>query len=745
MKIRAFERELKIMPIIVEAVASIVTGFLVLFWGWVWLSNELYQFDVFTRIRNELLPEKRIMQRFDKFLFIDLDPDSYLILRDLPDVEDPELWMAAETLQVVSETARRYPDRRFVLGFDIAFFGSEKGSISKVRAGAGTASDTGPTAGRGPEVKEVEADIKVLLTRLGNIPENLYVVLGSRIVNNGPDTYAFPRSDYLMQEIYLYGRAQQELVKKGGSADRPEKVKSIMKVKNLLGNRIFLGAMNYITGTIRSSGRDRNEIKAAVGYYPSFVGESSSAGGYLPALPFLMYLLGEGDSKLLQQNLSLGEHGFVTTEFPDIHNFSGLRYYDFHTSRDVTELPIYRRLRDYSPKIAQLVSGLRSPESEQGEAPAIVPRRGGGNETTYIFSGYSTMAAAVLGGDFEDVIVPAGAVRNPMTGEVLPVSGIIAHMTALENLLNREKISRIGLPVQIITAVIIAFFVFLFAWRTSLIKSIIGLLGGSAVLFLFGFLLFYPLRLFFPLKIPFISLIITWVGVVIFRFIYSLNLADFYSRLSGRFFNAEKLSGTTATEWYKPRLVPKGFVLLLQPGQLPDIESLSTENAEGYAEIIGDLTQTVFDIIEKHGGGHDNLGSGIIGIWGVFGETEAKEKPILKTASECFAALPEMRAGVERKFPGYGAGITFDIYIHYCSFYFGAVRTGGSQNIIIGGNEIIEAQKKMQMAGRDRKNSLTLSSAFVTKASQEEPQFSAGNRWLGIDESVIITVEDEDG
>ena len=736
MKIRGFEKELRIMPIVVEAVASIVTGFLVLFWGWVWLSNELYQFDVFTRIRNGLLPEDRISQRFDKFLFIDLDPDSYLILRDLPEVEDPELWMAAETLQVVSEKARNHPETRFVLGFDIAFFGSEKGSISTKRAG--------PAGDRGPGGNEVEPDMKVLLTRLGSIPENLYVVLGSRIVNNGPETYVFPRSDYLMQEIYLYGRTQQELVKKGRPADSPEKVKTIMKVKNLLGDRIFLGAMNYITGTIRSSGRDRNEIKAAVGYYPAFVGKSSMAGGYLPALPFFMYLLGEKDPELFKQNLSLGEYGFVTTALPDVPNYSELRYYDFHTSRDVTELPVYRRLRDYSPKIERLVSKLRTGEEKQERGSDILPPGSAAEKTIYIFSGYSTMAATVLGGDFEDVIVPTGAAKNPMTGEVMPVSGIIAHMTALENLLNREKVSRVGLPAQIIAAVTMAFFVFLLAWRTSLIKSIIGLLTGSAALFVFGFLLFFPLRLFFPLKIPFISLIITWVGVVVFRFVYSLNLADFYSRLSGRFFNAEKLSDDTAAEWYKPRLVPKGFVLLLQPGQLPDIESLNSENAEGYAEIIGDMTQTVFTIIEKQGGGHDNIGSGIIGIWGVFGEAEANVKPIIKAAAECFAALPEMRAGIERKFPGYGAGITFDIYIHYCSFYFGAVRTGGSQNIIIGGNEIIEAQKKIQKASRDRQNSLTLSSAFTKKALEEEPVFFRENKWFGIDESVIITIEDED-
>ncbi len=235
--IRKYRKEIKLSPLFIETTVSILAGLFMLVWGVVFFSNAFYQYSLYTGIRNLFISQEQTQKNLSGIYCLGLDPKIKLILKD-GGVEATDYDLIADGVAAIGDYARAHPDRRIVIGVDYAFAASEgPGSFDR------------------------------LVEILAKIPENLFVVFGGVLIQE-PETISFLRPD-LIGDAILWE-----------AADRS-------KDQALL-DRIFMGNIHYLKGSIRSGFEGAEDVKAAVGYMPVFVygGDVSSL---FCSLPFSMY------------------------------------------------------------------------------------------------------------------------------------------------------------------------------------------------------------------------------------------------------------------------------------------------------------------------------------------------------------------------------------------------------------------------------------------------------------------------
>jgi len=436
LSIRKYRKEIKLSPLFSETTVSILAGLFMLIWGVIFFSNAFYQFSLFTSLRNAFISEEDAERQLAGIYCLGIDPEARLLMSD---AEEPatEYDLIADGVSVIAEYARAHPERRVVVGVDYAFAASE-----------------------GP------GSFDSLVEAVADTPENLFIVFGGVLIKE-PETITFLRPDLLADEIVFEAAFRSD-------------------DEGLL-DRLFLGNIHYLKGSIRSGFEGEEDIKAAVGYLPLYV-YGTDVSSLFSSLTLSMFLAGE-----VMERGEDGRYDYWTDFAMGLSRFdmdSGIEsrleertgrsigelvdfyYYNFFTDRNISDFKQhYLWLSNHSPRIdfslpIEDYFTQRLSVQLQLEGRSRTPSPG---RVEYFFIAPVQMPEFLLAeGEENDIIITPASGRNAFTYEVEAVDGVMAHITALANLRNNFFTNKApGWVSALLTALMIGG-VFLITWNNDL-------------------------------------------------------------------------------------------------------------------------------------------------------------------------------------------------------------------------------------------------------------------------------------
>ena len=604
-QIRKYQKEMKLSPLFIETTVSIFAGLFMLFWGIIFFSNKYYQFSIFTKLRNEFVSIEKEEQALSGIYCMGLDAKYELILRD-KNIDFTKYDMIADSISVISEYAEVHPEKRIVIGIDYAF-----------------------------TAKIGDNSFQRLILAVSNIPENLFIVFGGILLKQ-PENVAFLRPDLLETEL-IYPASD--------IAKDP-----------FLADRIFMANIHYIKGSIRSGFENEEEFKAALGYIPLYVHGQNISFLY-SSLPFCMYVVGEIMEKTEQgrydfwTDFAMGQVRFDSNtniqsriEQKVGKSFDELikpQSYNFFTNKNINAfkqnflwLSNHSLFIDFSLPLEKYFKFRIATQLElEGREMTATTRN-----IEYFFIAPVDVPEFLLGeGDTNDIIITPASKRDEFANEIESVSGVMAHIVALSNLLNKFYINTAPDWLFIIFSFLMVGGVFFISWNNDLFKTIfytfiliIFLIVLSFIFFLFG--------LFIPLSTPLALSVMVFALIAIGRFIYTTNKLELYELVASRVFSPSQMKKLKIMQekgdWRQAKIVQEGIIMAIFPKRLPDLGK-NDEEAGAYTKIYEKYLKIIFDIIARYGGSHDTLSmDGVLGFWNV---------PVWEEGSIsnfCFACMP---------------------------------------------------------------------------------------------------------
>ncbi|MBN2536068.1 MAG: hypothetical protein JXB88_24520 [Spirochaetales bacterium] len=671
--LKKYSKELRLSPLFIETSVSILAGLFMFIWGVIFFSNPLYQFSLFTKVRNAGISLTREEKFFSDIYCIGIDPEARMTLID-EEGSFTQFDLIADALNVINTYAETEKEKRIIIGIDYAF-----------------------------AVPESVRPFNNIRKALAAMPPNVFVVFGGLLVSR-PDTLTMFRSRLMEDQL----------------------IDPLYNVDSSLIDRIFVGSIHYDRGSIRSGFENEEDIKAAIGYYPLlYLGIKSFS-----SLPLAMYIAGE-----IMEQAEDGRYDFYTdfgeglSMFPDpegmnkklknrlgkdLGDLGRQLYYNFFTGKGIARFKNhFMWLSAVSPRFENSTMGLTNYFSMD-----IVKKEKSPSKTEYFFITQSVMPEFLLGeGEENDVIQTPATGKNPFTYENETVMGVMSHITALSNLKHRYFITQVPDWLMILVSCIVVIIVFIFSWSKDLGKS---MLFSILVVFLyvaFSFL-FFCLGFFLPVTNAFAFSLMVFGLVAILRFILTTNKYELYEMVASRVFSAnhmEKLRDQA--DWKQPKVIENAVILVLFPRKFPDFGK-TEEEAQHYTKIYDKFLSLVFKTIENNDGNHLVLSmDGILGFWNIPVKDEESEKKAFACARQCLSLVGEWQTYIDRFYKGKGQTYTasFDICLHWCDCYAGCIGTGNAINYSINGFGINFAIEATLFQTGDKLNTLFLSREFYKK------------------------------
>ncbi|MBN2443592.1 MAG: hypothetical protein JXJ04_19690, partial [Spirochaetales bacterium] len=399
--LRKYSRELRLSPLFIETSVSILAGLFMFIWGVIFFSNPLYQFSLFTKLRNSFLTPHRVESFLSDIYCIGIDPEARMALID-ESAENgfTQFDLIAEALKVINAYAETKKDKRIVIGVDYVF-----------------------------AVPESMKPFDNILNALIAMPPNVFVVLGGSLVKR-PDTLTTFRARLMNEQL----------------------IDPLYDIDASIIDHLFVGSIHYDRGSIRSGFDNEEDIKAAIGYYPIF----STGLKSFASLPLAMYIAGE-----VMEQQEDGSYDFYTdfgeglSMFIDMDNMNeklkkSLRknltnlehqlFYNFFTGHDISQFKKhFMWLSAVSPHFENSSMGL----SNYFNMPYIKKEETKG-DAEFFFITQSEMPEFFLSdGEPNDVILTPATGKNPFTYEYNTVMGVMSHITALSNLKHHYYVDQV--------------------------------------------------------------------------------------------------------------------------------------------------------------------------------------------------------------------------------------------------------------------------------------------------------------
>jgi class 3 adenylate cyclase len=681
MKLRPFQGEIKASPLIMETASSALAGLFLLLWGLLYFSNPLYQLSMFTKLRNAFISEDEVRSRFSGITCIAVDSERYLAAEE-EKVEGESLGAAKEkagaiSLRLVAEAlgqakshALANPDKKIVVGVDYAIVGNPGGALSDI------------------------------VRALDGMPDNLFVVFGGVLTSDATDTSTL-RANLLYERLILKA------------------------TKDEAGERnFFIGNLNILMSSVRSGAEEQAEMKAAVAHIPVLRTASST----FFSLPLTMFIVGEvmektteggwiydfrtdfGDGRSEYLKGGDFENRFQEKTGKSLAGMEDLLYYDFFTSKNVTELP--GRIINLSsisgshgkPGIDVYLQARNELDRSDRDSPSCVE---------YFFIASTGLPKYMLSGEkTNDEILTLASEENPYLYEPTAVYGVMAHMTALANIRDKSYISP-ALVASALAAFAVALSVFILAWMKKKIPGI--LLSTCAILaayLVLSFILFAAFGLFIQVKAGLVTATIAFSVVILIRFVYTMDREELYETLAAKVLSPSQARRLSADPNARKPMVVKGVaILVLFPHKLPPLGS-SREDAEKYESVHEKYLQLATATMERHDGGRMPLHmDGIVGFWGVPFEAPEGLACAWDCAKDFMRQVPEWRKIVRDAY-GDDVDASFDICLHSCSCYAGCLDNGISRSYALSGEELNATIARTHAASRDEHSSLLMSATI---------------------------------
>jgi hypothetical protein len=690
--LRKYQKEIKLSPLFIETTVSILAGLFMLIWGVIFFSNAFYQYSLFTGVRNLFISNETIQRHLAGIYCLGLDPKIELVLEDR-ELEFTDYDLIADGIEVIGDYARAHTNRRIVIGVDFAFAASE-----------------------GPD------SFDRLIDTLAWIPENLFVVFGGVLIQE-PETISFLRPDLLGDTILLEAAER--------SKDRA------------LLDRIFLGNIHYLKGSIRSGFEGEEDIKAAVGYMPLFV-YGRDVSSLFCSLALSMLIVGEvmesGDDGRYDfwTDFAMGLSGFdlergIEARLEEktgrnIQRLVDLYYYNFFTKKNISDFKQnFLWLSNHSTYLE-----LSTPIDEYFRQRIEVQLKLEGRsrieppgDVEYFFVAPVRKPEFLLGeGEQNDIIITPASGRNAFTYEVETVDGVMAHITALSNLRNRFFTTQASGWVKAVFYFLLVGSVFLITWNNDLFRglllsvaALLVIIGIDFILFLFG--------LFVPLKTPLAISVMVFGLVSIARFMYTTKRQELYSMLASRVFSPSQMKklmeSKDSQDWQKEKIIEDGVIMVLLPKRLPSLGK-TDEEAEHYTRVYERYLDLVFETIERYGGSHDMLSmDGVLGFWNVPIWEEGSDERAFLCAKECLGLVNKWQVFIDQQYGDVDERYTaaFDICLHRCAFYAGCLGTGEIKNYALSGPEVNFAISAAQSQIKDERSTIQMTETFAEKLKEK--------------------------
>jgi len=439
---------------------SFLIGLLFLLWGIIILSNQFYLLSCYTHIQNFIFGEKRIDDRIN---VLHVDTESYLIMSELYDDKlDIEYHLFAEAIDVLTQLAKQ-TNESVIAGIDMVYL-------------------------RKPMPDKNREGYELLIEKLASIPDNLYIIFGGEI-DQRQDGFFYLRTD-IIDDLVMKALEKRNLNKK----------LSIEEQKKFR-NQFYIGYLRLGLATVKS-GKNKEFFKTASGYLPGFR-PSDKIPMLFFSLPYSMFLVGEiisENNRFIEEikcdKLSgsweipqdLRDNFFkINSEkikIKDIQNFlSSFIYYNFENSKDIKDLgEQYYRLYDHSEEINEWANPVKY------------------NNQKYFFL-TKGIYPDYLDTTQSDRIVSPAFRKNYLTDEIKSVSGVMAPIMALNNLLNKTYVQKLHFLFHIILIIFLSIALIYIFWNFDLLYSIITLFSAIFIIFLISLSLFLFLRVLFPFQI----------------------------------------------------------------------------------------------------------------------------------------------------------------------------------------------------------------------------------------------------
>jgi hypothetical protein len=671
--LKKYSKELRLSPLFIETSVSILAGLFMFIWGVLFFSNPLYQFSLFTKLRNSGISRTQEETYFSDIYCLGIDPEARMALVD-EEAGFTHFDLIAESLMVINSYAETQPEKRIIVGIDYAF-----------------------------AVPESIHPFKNILKALEKMPSNVFIVFGGLLVKR-PDTLTMFRARLMEEQM----------------------IDPLYDIDMTIIDRVFVGSIHYDRGSIRSGFESEEDIKAAIGYYPIL----SMGIKSFSSLPFAMFMAGEimeqGEDGYYNFYTDFGEGLSIFSEPDEINKELKARagktltdlgkqlYYNFFTGKGIAQFKNhFIWLSAVSPRFENSTFGLSNYFSMD-----FIDKQETTGKAEYFFITQSIMPEFLLGeGEVNDVIQTPATGKNPFTYEDETVMGVMSHITALSNLKHRYYIHQVPDWVMIIISCIVLLFVFVFSWTRDLGRSMLfslimvfSYITFSYILFCFGF--FLPVTAAFALSLMVFGL------VAILRFILTTNKYELYEMVASRVFSArhmEKLRDLS--DWKQPKIIEDAIILVLFPRKLPDFGK-TEEEALRYTKIYDKFLALVFKAIENNDGNHLILSmDGIMGFWNIPVKEEGSIIKAFTCAKQSLGLVKEWQTNIDRFYKETGKTYTasFDICLHSCECYAGCTGTGNSINYSLSGFGINFAIEATLFQTGDKLNTLFLTREFYEK------------------------------
>jgi hypothetical protein len=635
-----------IIPIFTARVVTFLVGLFFIVWSFAAFSNEFFLLSSFTGIRNFMCEKQTFDSRIN---VLHIDTDSYLLMSEkYRDKTDLEYRLLAESIGVLGDLAKNNRQEPLIVGIDEALL---KGS----------------------------GESEKLAATLAAIPENMFIVFGGVLGSDWLSGYYYFRSDI------TYNLVQNALEKFQNKNPSSEEQDQFLK-------RFFIGNLHFAMGTTRS-GFNNETMKTVIGYVPYF--EASPSGGLSKlnfSLPYLMFILGEAGNnqagKLAQCDLLQGSW----TPPGDLLDLKpSFLYYNFYDSRDISQLEDqYYKLFDYSPEIA----GIR-------DEPASV-LTGTGKRYFLITTGANPDYMDIGG---KDKIITPVSKKSEFTGTIESLTGVMAHLTALDNLLHKTYIQKSPCWLHLIVILLfLGVLVFVF-WNYDLLSSIIALSLSLVFIVTLSFSLFIFNRVLFLFQSEAIMIFALFSIVTFIRIKATEKMNKCFDGATAGVIpenNLEKYDIKEISDLQ--RTVKNGLVMIIVPKGLG-------ENEKCYHKVFEYYVTSVFRIIEVYEGNHLLCNNSIVGFWFDSGQAAELGGRVVQGAFNCLQVVDDLWSYRDACYPEEkeSAPVTFDIVIYYGTYQLGCVQYRDSGIINIGGGQFNLLLATSLMETADNRNTVLIS------------------------------------
>lgn len=713
----ALVSQVHVTPLVMETVVSILAGLFMMVWTMVLLSNDFYQLSLFTRLRNFLAGENSIKQNIK---VIDIDSNSEL--KAAEKFQDPgrKIRLLAEGISLLGQYAALQHNKTIISGLDFVILQKPDNAEAKNEA------EKGKYSFQERIFKQELGAMQVLAESVAKLPDNVHLVFGGALqVHDGG--YTFLRQDIIYN--FMNTLLHNEMQKKSGPSSA-----------NNWKQRFWMGNVHYLEGKLKSGMESIDDVNAAVCYLP-LSNTAVEINKFYLAMPFIMFLLAEILEKQPDKLPYLHCHhvdGHYSFDNPEkwqaADNFLNGRalsdyakesfYYNFHTNRDIKSFPLqYYSLQNYSslfkPLSRPFFIAVKQKEIAQA---AVLKKKTAGNKkdnkaesaVEFVFLA-QCMSPVYLEEGSQDIIISPAASQNPFTQIAEPVSGVMTHICALENLLDNNFIRRGKSPLILIWFILILIFM---TWSTAFLKlwkAALCLLG-CFFFYMFGsFLLFCFFHSFYPVRSGLAIMLFFFSGLLLFRFVISLHNREVANLVLGRVMGRRSLE-IFHRENKLDHLVKEGIVLVLFPKTFPEPD-------QSYQKIYQYYVNKSFYIIKHWGGHHDLLHhNGLAAYWLIEGKKSKTRQDLAACAeSALMAALdfyresPLMENYVRhqgsQEYQNYKS--EYDIILHAGPFYRGVIQAGDGHDFVLSGKTLNQAIEQIFSQRNDDCSSLVLSRKFL--------------------------------